>query len=478
MNNPIRYTETTRRIGFWPRRVCLRISLLTRALPLGNGRSLRKEILRILLAKFPILQVVSVYLCILFILPVCAMAGIKIGIGKAEITPPVGTPSAGYQARKGAGMEGTHDPLLAIALFIDSGDKQIALCSVDHLGFTYDMVQKITQKIHADPQLEGCEIFIGSSHTHSGGGAYLDIPIIGASLAGVYNPSITQMYVDKTCEAILTAYQHQTPAKIGIGYGKTENLSQYRGLWPENLSALNEMTVIKVTDLNDKPLVVLFNYPVHPTILKSQNRLFSADFVGYARDELQLALGVQTIYFNGAQGDIIPVILDEQDQFHACRLFAHSLTGTVKSIWEATPTTDTLHITVQKESYTFNPQATPTGLLLPVDTYSSEINLIVFNKVHAFITIPGELSCFYDTRLQKTATALGYAHLSILGLTNDAHGYIISPESWRHQTFESRLSFGGEHYGDVTEELLRGLFTRISPSANTEKRDIVSTTGL
>jgi len=45
-------------IGFWLRRGCLRFFVLTRALVLGNGRSLRTKILRTLLAKFPIFQLV------------------------------------------------------------------------------------------------------------------------------------------------------------------------------------------------------------------------------------------------------------------------------------------------------------------------------------------------------------------------------------------------------------------------------------
>ena len=92
-----------------------------------------------------------------------------------NISPSIGTPWAGYTDRKGEGMEGVHDPLLAIALFIDNGEKLIALCSVDHLGFTYEMAQGATQEIHSYPKLEECEIFIASSHTHSGGGAYLNI---------------------------------------------------------------------------------------------------------------------------------------------------------------------------------------------------------------------------------------------------------------------------------------------------------------
>ncbi|MFN0065397.1 MAG: neutral/alkaline non-lysosomal ceramidase N-terminal domain-containing protein [Chlamydiales bacterium] len=402
------------------------------------------------------MKIVARYFCFLFVLalPAIGLAAVNAGIGKVEITPPIGTPSAGYIERKGEGMEGVHDPLLAIALFIDNGEKKIVFCSVDHLGFTYDMVQEITKHIHTHPALEECEVFVGSSHTHSGGGAYLDLPVLGAILAGNYDANATRAYIDKTCDAILQAYQHQTPAKIGIGYGEATPLSQYRGLWPKDITPLNSVTVIKVVHSDGSPLAILFNYPVHPTVLKSQNRLFSADFVGYARDYLHTSIGfdVQPIYFNGAQGDIIPAIFNEEDRFDACDQLAKSLAKTVKAIWETTDTSDTCQIATQKESYSFKPQPNPFGLTLPVDLYKSEVNVITLNKLHALITMPGELSCLYDKNLKAVGKKLGFEHVSILGLTNDAHGYIILPESWQHKTVESGLSFGGENYGDTMEK--------------------------
>ncbi len=384
-------------------------------------------------------------------MPFLLDAAIYVGIGKTELTPPMGIPSAGYSDRKGEGMEGTHDPLLAIALLVDNGEKKIVFCSVDHLGFTYDMVQDIIQNVHAEPGLEECEVYIGSSHTHSGGGAYLDIPLIGESLAGKYDPDMVAFYVKKTAKAIIQASQNLIPAKVGIGYGKAENLSKYRGLWPKNVCPLSDVAVIKITKLDGAPFAVLFNYPLHPTVLKSQNRDFSADFVGYARNHIQDLLGddVQPIYFNGAQGDIIP--LHENHSFESCDLIGKSLAETVKQIWKATATSDKLQIATQKKIYSFKPQATPFGLVLPLEEYKSEINAIILNHAHAFITIPGELSCIYDRHLKEMGKELGYAHVSILGLVNDAHGYMILPESWRNKTFESQLSFGGEDYGELTE---------------------------
>jgi Neutral/alkaline non-lysosomal ceramidase, N-terminal len=398
-------------------------------------------------------------------IPTLANGSIHVGIGKTNITPPIGTPSAGYRERQGEGMQGVHDPLFAIALFIDNGTKQIALCSVDHLGFSYEMVQEITRQIHRIPLLEQCEIYIASSHTHSGGGAYLNIPQIGQALAGIYDEEIANFYIEKTVDAIVQASQNQTPAKIGIGYGEAEGLSQYRALWPADVNPVTDVAVVKVTKLDNSPLAILFNYAVHPTVLTSQNRLFSADFVGYARDHLQTLLGsnVQPIYFNGAQGDIAPVIWNEEDRFASCEYLGRSIAKIAEEIWNETEVYDSLEIKTRVEPYAIIPQPTPFGLSLPLDRYKSEINILIFNQRNAFVTIPGELSTIYEQYLKKIGKELGYAHVSIFGLTNDAHGYIILPESWRHKTAESGLSFGGENYGELIKSRVENLLKCYAP---------------
>lgn len=408
--------------------------------------------------------ILKFYFLLLFIVSSTLNATVYVGIGKSDMTPPIETPSAGYADRKGEGMQGVHDPLLAIALVLDNEEKKVVFCSVDHLGFTYEMVQAVTHKVHAQPGLENCEIYIGSSHTHSGGGAYLNIPFIGESLAGKFDPEVTAFYVDQTAKAIIQANQNRQPAKIGIGYGQAEHLSQYRGQWPKNITPLSDVAIIKITTLDDTPLAVLFNYPLHPTVLKSQNRLFSADFVGYARKHLQQLLGkeIQPIYFNGAQGDIIP--LKEDNRFETCDEIGKSLAQTVAEIWNATATSSELQIESQKEAYVFKPQATPSGIALPLDEYKSEMNVIVLNQAQAFVSIPGELSCIYDQQLKEIGKELGYEHVSILGLVNDAHGYIILPESWRNKTFESHLSFGGEQYGELTKQRAISLLKAHSPN--------------
>jgi hypothetical protein len=392
------------------------------------------------------------FLFIIFFFPAFGHC-LEVGLGRSSITPPIGTPSAGYAERKGMGMQGVHDPLEARALLIDNGSKRIVLCGVDNLGFPYELIQKVVDKVHTSlPELE---IYIGSSHTHSGGGAFLNIPVVGEMLAGKYQEEIAQFYINGMVKAILDADKNRKTAKIGIGYGHVkEGLSIFRSSWPsKDVKPLTNIAVIKVTDAEEKPLALIFNYAIHPTVLDKTNVLFSADLVSYARNHIEKLIGnqVQTIFINGAQGEIIPSILNSDDRFDACDQTGKFLAGSVEKIWGQIKVSDELKIKTFKEKYSFIPQPTPNGMTLPIKNYESEINLIILNDHHAFITVPGELSCLYDSYFKKKGIELGYHAVSIFGLVNDAHGYIIYPEAWRNKTFESSFSFGGEQYGDIVK---------------------------
>lgn len=384
-------------------------------------------------------------------------ADLRVGFGQADLTPPIGTPSAGYVERKGAGMEGIHDPLQALVFLIDNGEKKIALCGVDHLGFSYEMVKEIEQIVCQEKDLEKCEIYIGSSHTHSGGGAYLKIPGIGEKIAGRYDPQIAQFYIQQTAKAIIEASQSMVPSKIGIGYGRAKNLSFYRASWPLGVQPIEDLFVIKVTHLDGTPWGVFFNYPIHPTVFRSQNRFFSADLVGFARESLS---PLRSVYFNGAQGDINPVIFQDQDRHTSCRLTGEALAKAVTEMLDQIEVQDQLEISSYKKSYLFQPKETPFGFLPQMGNYQTELNLIVFNQTHAVITIPGELSTLYAERLKEKGKSLGFENVSIFGLTNDAHGYIILPEAWEKKTQESGLSFGGKDYGTEVERIAESLLTQ------------------
>lgn len=398
-----------------------------------------------------------------FLLPLTVSAEIKVGIAKSVITPPAEIPSAGYPQRRGAKMQGALDPLYATAIFIDTGSKRIAFCSVDHLGFTYDMVQEVKRYARIYKVLEDCEIFVASSNTHSGGGAYQNIPWLSQDIAGEYNPLIAKHCARIVAKTLYRASVNPTPAKIGIGYGSVEGLTKYTGVWPLNVDPLKDIALIKVTSVDGKPLAALVNFPVHASVLGCENMQFSADFVGHIRNYIQNVLGIPTLYVNGAQAEIYPNVTKDQRNIQGCSYIGGVLGKKLYRIWMKTAVSDNLEIETKKYEYAFSPELTPFGSTLAIESYKSELNLLVLNHLHAFVTIPGELSCVYDQRFKDVGKQFGYEHVSVLGLVNDAHGCIILPDAWKHKTVESVTSFGGERYGEFIEETVISMLKEKAP---------------
>jgi Neutral/alkaline non-lysosomal ceramidase, N-terminal len=390
----------------------------------------------------------------LMILSSTMCAELNVGVAIKDLTPPIGTPSAGYFEREGRGMVGIHDPLLATALVIDNGSKIIAFCSVDHMGFLYRMTQHVITKVQSHPQLQKCEIFIGSSHTHSGGGAYFDIPIVGEMVAGPYDEKIAQFYIDTTADAIIDAFHNLQPAKVGIGYGHTKGLNSYNGVWPKEMPAPSDITIIKATKLDGSPLAVFFNTSIYPAVLEGDNMLFSADVVGYIRQYLSALLGKNAIpvFFNGTLGDIETNAPKASDRFESCNIIGKGIAQTIAEIWNTTNAANKMEIATFRDNYLFEPKPTLSGFQIPTDPAPTEINLIVLNQSDAFITIPAELSCVYDPIFKDQGKKLGFKHISISNLVNDAHGYIYTPEAWQLNPPESDFSFGGRDYGQLVEE--------------------------
>jgi len=405
-------------------------------------------------------------LCALLI-PVPNLAYVKVGVGQTDITPALGTPSAGSLERVG-GMKGINDPLLAIAMVIDNGEKLMAFCSVDHLGFLHEMTEEVKRKVHDHPALAKCEVFIGSTHTHSGGGGYLNLPDLGELIAGPYDANLVKIGVDGAANAIIQAFENLQPAKTGMGYGQVKEITTYAGVFPKKLDPPTDLAVIKVTKQDGSPLAVFFNYSLYPDVLvyeTNENLMhFSADVVGYTRRHIQTLIGgdVTPIFFNGAKGELLTKILFPNDRFKSCDVIGKTLAEGVSQVWNTTQVKDKIAISTLQHAYIFEPKPTPSGFVLPAENYQTEINLIVFDQMDAFVTIPAELSCAYVPVLKSHAAKMGFRQLSVLDIVNDAHGYVFSPESWKLLPEEVEFSWGGETYGQTMENKILDLLETAS----------------
>ena len=69
----------------------------------------------------------------------------RAAFARADITPPVGHVMGGYAARL-KGATGTHDPLYATVLVIESGEAQLALVTCDLRSFVSTRVGELARQ--------------------------------------------------------------------------------------------------------------------------------------------------------------------------------------------------------------------------------------------------------------------------------------------------------------------------------------------
>ena len=70
---------------------------------------------------------------------------LRIGAAAVVITPPVGTPMAGYYFERAA--EGVHDDLFARALVLEQGGTKAALVSLDLISTPFGLVEAARKEI-------------------------------------------------------------------------------------------------------------------------------------------------------------------------------------------------------------------------------------------------------------------------------------------------------------------------------------------
>jgi len=237
-----------------------------------------------------------VIICLILMGPIScrriASEGIMVGVGEEIITPPIGTPMAGY--RRTDVSKGVHDDLYARSLILDRKDGQpILMMSLGIINLDYSYMDRIRNMINERTGIPKENIIISCTHTHSG-------PQISA---GEY----LEFLIERSVASALKAWENRVPGKIGTGstvsleVGRNDRRLEYGGLHPDP-----EVGIIKIENTKGKLLGLAFNYGCHPSALDLHNLEFTEDWPHYAIQKIKSEIGqnVWVAYFQSAQGDI------------------------------------------------------------------------------------------------------------------------------------------------------------------------------
>ena len=187
-------------------------------------------------------------LAVLAVLLACApahAAGLRAGVGKADVTPQTGYYLGGWtRADRVAG--GQHTRLHARALVLERDGRKVALVSLDLFMVPGGMVKHVGDALRSRGFSEQ-NILISASHTHSGPGGYANFPTLNTAAPSLQtatdpfsffrlldpNPADRQLYTFITRQittAIRRADADLGPAAAGWGSGRIVGLTRNRSI--------------------------------------------------------------------------------------------------------------------------------------------------------------------------------------------------------------------------------------------------------
>lgn len=363
------------------------------------------------------------------------MPELRVGVGKATITPDVGCELAGYGS--GNISTGVHDDLHVRALALEMDGSRCLLACFDILGFDRAYVLQMAEACEVASGVPSDHVVLTASHTHS-----------GPHVRSVHGHPIDAAYVDRlvsrTAEAAARAFEALRPADLRVTSrpvresinrrviledGSYHYWPSLRHLTPNAIGPVDdELGVLAFDDPDSgERIATLANYTAHPLCVGNSSMEITADYPAHIVSTLEERVGGTALFSNGACGDIHP--LGSRHGFGRAMMMGEHL-GKVAA--EASGSADkreveSIAICRQEVTFPLRPEAVGEDSKYHPryrgqTEVSSEIVVLALGDV-AFVGSPGELlvgpglaikwsSPFYRTYILYNSTDyLGYIPL-------------------------------------------------------------------
>lgn len=408
-------------------------------------------------------RLLAIAIAVLGCATLSAQSRFEAAVARRSITPDPLLPISGGMG-PGTPAKSRQGELSARAIVFRSGAETLAIVSVDLLGFPSVLGDHARALV---PRLPADRILIGSTHTHSAPDCYAYPDPRGGHTGSL---EYMKFVTEQVAAAVNDAFDHLQPAELRVGSGVAEGKIAYNYYAPDLYD--RRASVLQVREPRGKMIATLVNYAVHPEVMGSKQGILSPDLVGPLRDRIEDAAGGMAVFMNGAQGGMVTadnrdleqpardplraVWRDRQDWSECERigglLAKESLRIIGSAPWQSNPT-----LAVRSEMVTFpvesndlwqvvlhSPLKYPHG----VDrTVASRVNLVNLGNAQ-MLTIPGEALPNIGIYLKRKMRG---EHNFLLGLTNDAFGYILTKvdfNSFPRYQYVSQVSLG-EMTGEI-----------------------------
>ncbi len=440
------------------------------------------------------------------------------GVATVDITPPVGYRMSGYFRERLS--TGTHDPLLAKALYLRQGDIEAAMVFCDIIGIAPAVSRQARDDAAKATGVPADNIVIAATHSHTG-------PLyFGAMRNHFHQQAVAQegsdkaeavdfpdQFARKCVEAIASAKKTARPVTLQAGFAEQQGLSFNRrfhmkdgtvrfnpGKQNANIVRVAgpidpEVGLLLLKDIEAKqPLATVTTFALHLDTVGGTE--YAADFPLYLSNRLQAKHGEEFIsmFAAGTCGDInhIDVSHKRPQKGHGeAERIGTALGETVAASLAKLPQIGDVSLAVRSKvvgapmqkfsdeeianaradlpkigtrELSFLDQVKTYKIAAVAmrggDTLPLEVQVFRLSPEVAVVALPGEV--FVDLGL-AIKTASPFETTIVMELCNDAPGYIPTKKAFAegsYETVNSRIApSGGEMMVEAAVQLLKELDT-------------------
>ncbi|MBE6884476.1 MAG: hypothetical protein E7487_07705 [Ruminococcaceae bacterium] len=234
------------------------------------------------------------------------MSLLKAGVGRADITPALGTPLMGYAPMRPA--ENILDNLTVTALALEAGDTRSLLLSITTTVIDYEITFAIRDAVKAATGYDTYEINVCAWQIHSGPATQTCWGWGDANRDFCYG-----ILAPRCAEAAVAAIADLGDVEVGVGITQSDVGCNRRQVFEDGSVGLGQnpwgaydptMTAIRFMR-DGKPYANIIHYGAHPTAIGKTPDV-TRDWPGIMVDRVESVIGGTTLYLNGAVGDVGP----------------------------------------------------------------------------------------------------------------------------------------------------------------------------
>ena len=422
-------------------------------------------------------------------------AQLRAGLARADITPPIGVPLAGYGGRRRPLLRwpqwhkyahafepstGILDPVHARVLYLENGSQRLVFIGVDLIGSDDRMRHALATEL-APSGLAIGDLWLSASHTHSGPGAFAKNWFWATAAADQYVDSVFIHLVATIAGAVRSAIQAAEPASLKAFSFETHDLQKNR----RDPTAPVDPTanVLLVTNAAGRTVGGIANVAMHGTALAEDSLVYSADVTGSMQRALEAALKTANgsasdvspivVFVNGAEGDVAPaedgtagmasIGAAFAQQAMAASLGTRPVDGDW-SVWRANVELGRARVNLAgcKEIPAWSRWLLylPNLAIATAFPRRTEVSLLRLGG-EVMMSWPGEPTSSLGLTLKQAASDAGVAHPWVLGLTNAHLAYFVNEAEYRETSYEACSSLFGATGGTKIIETFRTLLSEM-----------------